>query len=432
MTIETPMLFCYNYSDKMKSGEHTYMNIIMAGIDHSTAAVEIRERFSFLEREKTDFLQTLCAHKGVEGCILLCTCNRTELWLCCEEGTDLRPVEKICEYKGTSSVQYEQFYVTRTNQEAIHYLFEMTSGLHSLIVGEDQILTQVKKALSFSREQNCCGSVLDVLFRTAITAAKKVKTELSISTANASAVNYAIDYLAKDNVCFSNKKCLVIGNGEMGKRAATALLELGAEVTVTVRQYRSGVIEVVPGCHRINYAQRYDHIPFCDIVVSATSSPNTTITAASLAVCGVKPGTVFIDLAVPRDIEPAVREIPGTILLDIDSFSVPKTEQLRQQLAQAEILLKEQELKFRNWLDGRNLLPEMEQIGDAFAEAVLFRMGSFLKALPQQQRDETRACTQIAASKEIRKLLFHLRDEIDSETFHRCVRAIIGGQYGST
>lgn len=404
------------------------MKIIMAGIDHSTAAVEVREHFSFTEREKTEFMQSLYSISEVDGCILLCTCNRTELWVSCDDSAFLDLPVLLCEQKSLDAEKYRQFFFVRTAQEAVHYLFELSSGLHSLIVGEDQILAQVKKALNFAREQACCGGTLDVLFRSAITAAKKVKTELSISTANASAVNFAIAHLAKRSLDFSKRKCLVIGNGEMGKRAASALLELGAEVTVTIRQYRSGIVEVIPSCQRIDYAKRYEVIPSCDIIVSATSSPNTTLTAASLLECGIKPGTVFIDLAVPRDIEPEVRQIPGVELWDIDSFSVPKTEELRIQLEQAEQMLAEQEHKFQNWLEGRDLLPQMERIGNVFGEEVLYRMGGALKSIPQADHEMIQEAVQTAAAKEIRKILFHLRDDVGAETFRQCVEAIIGRQ----
>lgn len=406
------------------------MKIIMAGIDHSTASVEIRERFAFLEREKTEFMLELHSRPEVDGCILLCTCNRTELWVCCENDSELYLPEKLCRYKNMNAECYRPYFCCRKNQEAIHYLFELSSGLRSLIVGEDQILAQVKKALAFARENACCGGALDVLFRTAVTASKKVKTELSISTANASAVNYAIQKLAAENVDFSQKKCLVIGNGEMGKRAASALLELGADVTVTIRQYRSGIVEVIPGCKRINYAQRYELIPDCDIIVSATSSPNTTLTAAALMEYGIKDGAVFIDLAVPRDIDPEVRCILGATLLDIDSFSVPKTEELRLQLDEADEMLAEQERKFMNWLGGRDLLPKMEQIGTAFGEEVLFRMGTVLKTLPLEEQELTRTAVQSAAAKEIRKVLFHLRDDVGTDIFSQCVDAIVRRQHG--
>lgn len=407
------------------------MKIIMAGIDHSTASVEIRERFSFIEREKTEFMYALRAMQKVNGCILLCTCNRTELWVCCEDDVCVNLPAILCEFKHLDTQTHQGFFCVREAQEAIHYLFELSSGLHSRIVGEDQILAQVKKSLAFARELACCGGVLDVLFRTAVTAAKKVKTDLSISTANASAVNIAIEHLAEKKVDFAQKKCLVIGNGEMGKRAASALLELGAEVTVTIRQYRSGIVEVVPGCQRINYAQRYEVIPDCDIIVSATSSPNTTLTAASLLECGVKPGTVFVDLAVPRDIEPEVRLLSGIELWDIDSFSVTKTEELQAQLEQAEYLLAEQEHKFQNWLEGRDLLPKIDEIGNAFGEEVLFRMGAVLKSLPQEEQSTTREAVQTAAAKEIRKILFHLRDDVGADVLRQCVNAIIGRQHGN-
>ncbi|MDD6678863.1 MAG: glutamyl-tRNA reductase [Firmicutes bacterium] len=406
------------------------MQIFMAGIDHSTASVVVRERFSFTTTERNALMGEMSAHPGFEGCVLLSTCNRTELWISSRENASWDPVEILCRFKGLDADTYRPFFCVREGEDAISYLFEVSSGLKSRIIGEDQILAQVKKALNDAREAGCCGSVLDVLFRSAVTGAKKVKTELSLSTANASAVECAIDYLKEKGMVFAGKKCLVIGNGEMGKRTASALLSLGAQVTVTIRQYRSGIVEVVPGCKRIDYSQRYSLIPQCDMVVSATSSPNTTITYGNLTECGDCRGKIFIDLAVPRDIDPEIGSLEGVELLNIDSFSVPRTEELLKQLAQAEMLLAEQKKKFLNWFECRDMLPEVEQAGDRFAEEVLFRMGGTLKSLklPPEESERLRQAVRDAARKELKKTVFTLRDEAGIDVFRRCLAAVAGGK----
>lgn len=400
------------------------MQIIMVGTDHGMAPVEIRERFSFTTTEKQAFMESLSSDAKYDGCILLNTCNRMELWVSCPEDDQGDLLECICRFKGLEPEQFRPYFVSRSGMEAVSYLFEMASGLRSLIVGEDQILAQVKKAAADAREWGYSGSVLDVLFRSAVTGAKKVKTELSISTANASAVDYAMEMLQSGGMDFSGKKCLVIGNGEMGKRTATALLAMGAEVTVTIRQYRSGIVEVVPGCRRINYSERYSLIPECDIVVSATSSPNTTLSRQALADCGLREGIIFIDLAVPRDIDPAVQELPGVTLMDIDSFSVPRTEELRSQLAQAEEMLQEQKTRFINWVECRDLLPKVEEISERFAGEMSLRMTPAMKALPESQREAMTAAAEDAARKEMKKVIFAVRDESGIDAFRQLVSAL--------
>lgn len=404
------------------------MQILMTGTDHGKAPVEIRERFAFTSKEKQAFMSMLALLPAYDGCVILNTCNRTEVWVSSREDCVNDLQERLCAFKELNPEEYRDYFVSRSGMEAVSYLFELASGLRSLIVGEDQILAQVKNAAAEAHEAGCIGSVLDVLFRSAVTGAKKVKTDLSISTANASAVDYAIQTLTESGMDFRNKNCLVIGNGEMGKRTATALLALGADVTVTIRQYRSGIVEVVPGCRRINYAERYQVIPQCDIVVSATSSPNVTLTREELAANGYRSGTVFIDLAVPRDMEPEIRSLPDVQLMDIDSFSVPRTEELRCQLEQAEEMLNEQKARFVNWVECRDLLPKVDEIGDRFADAMLLRMGSVLKKLDDSSREAVVDAARDAAQKEIKKVIFSVRDEAGIETFRAMLDALDGAE----
>ena len=132
-----------------------------------------------------------------------------------------------------------------------------------------------------------------------MTAGKRIKTETNLSTADHSVIHAALRMLAEGGVTVTDSRCLVIGNGMMGRLAAQALLDHGAMVTVTVRQYRSGIVDIPPGCRRINYDERLSVLPDCDFVVSATSSPNYTLRYQDL--CGMKPDhpVYMIDLAVP-------------------------------------------------------------------------------------------------------------------------------------
>ena len=302
------------------------MNIQMTGIDHTTAPVEVRERFSLTTAAQARLMERLAAREGILGVVLLCTCNRTEIWVH-SKATLADTLERtLCEAAGAELESH--LFVSRQGIDAVAYLFHMTSGMQSRIFGEDQILTQVKEALDRARAAQCCDSVLEVLFRRAVTAAKKAKGVMQTSLTNANAVDCAIRQLTGEGWDFADKRCLVIGNGKMGKLAAQALREAGADVTVTVRQYRSGVVEIPTGCKRIDYGQRKELFPRCDLILSATTSPNITVQRAALEQYGWKPGAVLIDLAVPRDIEPEVAALPNLRLFDIDSFQIPESESL--------------------------------------------------------------------------------------------------------
>lgn len=283
------------------------MKIQMIGMDHSRAPVEIRERFSFTTAGAEAAMKTVCATPGVEGCILLSTCNGRsfgsaprDLWHC--------PDSVRSEGSGPGGLPGIPGVPGGGRGGSLPFCPGQRPSVHDS--GEDQILAQVKDALSRAREAQCCGGTLEVLFRHAVTGAKRVKSQLLLSTANASAAELAIDRMWKEGYDFAGKRCLVIGNGEMGKRSASALLERGAQVTVTVRQYRSGRVEVLPGCSRIDYGQRYQCLPQCDVVVSATSSPNVTTRVEELKACGLGHDVLFLDFAVPRDIDPEAARCP--------------------------------------------------------------------------------------------------------------------------
>lgn len=403
------------------------MSIQMVGVDHSIAPVDIREKFSFTTAAAKAAMCEICKTENVTGCVILSTCNRTEIWISYNYYMPRSLKEIFCELKGLEAEKYSGYLVMRENYMAVSYLFEMTSGLKSMILGEDQILAQVKKAQELARENGTCDNVLEVLFRSAVTGAKKVKTELILSTANASAVELAINRLRDSGVDFSDKKCLVIGNGEMGKRAANALRSSGADVTVTVRQYRSGVVEIPKDCERINYGERYGLIPFCDIVVSATSSPNVTIKKEELISCGVKPGAVFIDLAVPRDIEPEVREIDGITLYDIDDFPAMETEKLHDELKEAQEMLQKQKEKFLAWYECRDLVSAMDGLGSYFAKEMKFRMEKTIKSygIRDEEFEDFTHALEVTSGKILKKLVFAVRDEAGVEPFRECVESML-------
>lgn len=402
------------------------MNIQMIGIDHTTAPVEIREKFSFTTTVQSEIMADAAALPGVLGALLLSTCNRTELWVHCRPEAEPALCSCLCRAAGADAAQYRDRFRTRRGEEAVAYLFHTASGLQSQIFGEDQILTQVKEALDRARAALHTDTVLEVLFRMAITAAKKVKTGMQTSTANTGAVGTCMEMLRKEGYDFTGRRCLVIGNGKMGKLAATALREAGADVTVTVRQYRSGVVEIPAGCHRIDYGRRMELLPSCDLVVSATTSPNVTIKYDDVTASAWKDGVIFVDLAVPRDIEPRLAELPGVRLYDIDSFQAPQSEELQHLRQQAEEILAEQIQEFLTWYDCRDMIPLTNALSEKFAVDSLSRMEPAFRGLHLEGDESTQLRIQIEdmARKQFRKLLFAVRDEAGASAFRQCLGAV--------
>ena len=403
------------------------MSIFMLGIDHNMAPVDIRALFAFTRKNTGEALLKLKKEPGICGCIILSTCNRLELWVSTEENEKPELYQWLCRLKGIEGEEYRKYFISRENEEAVEHLFYLTSGLKSQILGEDQILTQVKDALSFAREEFATDSVLEVLFRMAVTAGKKIKTEVPFSHGNPSVIHQAIGFLAEKGYSLRDKTCMVIGNGEMGKVAAQALQEAGADVTVTIRQYRSGVVNIPLGCKRINYGDRMEYMPQCDLVVSATASPNFTLKEELFQGIRTKDDLILIDLAVPRDIEPSVGKIQGVTLYDMDSFRIEEVPaELQENLEAAGAIVREQMDEFFQWLDGRDLIPRIQDIKDEAVNDLNLRIAKILKKTPMEEDDRQNLVHAVdtAAGKVVNKLIFGLRDSLNQEIFLECVAGL--------
>lgn len=404
------------------------MSISMVGIDYNKASVDIRAQFSFTKKNAAAAMEKLKEAPGILCCIILSTCNRMEIWASTQEEWEGSLFDFLCEEKRKKPEEFRRYFVERKEEEAIEHLFYLTSGLKSQILAEDQIIAQVKDALSMARDVYCTDNVLEVLFRMAVTAAKRVKTEVVFSRGNSSVIHQAIQKLRETGYSLDGSNCMVIGNGEMGKVAALALAEAGAHVTVTVRQYRSGIVSIPKGCDRINYGERMEFFPSCDLIVSATASPNFTLTKELIQQAATgKKQQILIDLAVPRDIEPSVNEIEGITLYDIDSFKIDTNSlELQESMQKAAAILREQMEDFYCWYDGRSLIPRIQDIQAEAVQDLNLRILKILRKTPMEDEDRENLLNAIdvAAGKVVSKMMFGLRDTLEKEEFINCVEGL--------
>ncbi len=400
------------------------MAIQMIGIDHSVATIDIRTIFSFTKKKTVEALEIIKQKKGICGCVLLSTCNRMELWVSTEDDRGIALYELLCEIRQIHTNAYQKYFTQRKEEEAVQHLFRLACGLESRILGEDQILTQVKEALVTAREHYAADNVLEVLFRMAVTAGKKVRTNVTFSAGNHSVIHQALRTLRQEGLEVKGKKCMVIGNGEMGKLAATVLQQEGADVTVTVRQYRSGVVQIPPGCRRIDYGKRMSLISSCDFVVSATASPNYTLTKEGLQLIDLDHELILVDLAVPRDIDPEVQKLRYIRFYDIDYFKVDVlSEKMKAGIQEAETILKEQMEEFDNWYRCLDVIPRIGKIKEEVATDLDLRLHKILHQLPMETAEKETLEKQIcqAAQKVTNKMLFELRGRISDAAFRECI-----------
>ena len=401
------------------------MSIIMFGIDHTKANIDERSIFSFPAKSMSQAYSRFLNEDGVSGCVIISTCNRMELWLSTEEDSGVDAPALVCDYLGLDQEDYEYLFIERKRRDAVDHLFRLAAGLESKIVGEDQIITQVGDALSVARSFFATDKPLEVLFRTAVTAGKKVKTNTDLSFADHSVIHAAISYLAERNISVAGKKCLVIGNGMMGKLSAKTLLENNADVTVTVRKYHHNVVEVPDGCRVIDYSDRYEYLPECDLIVSATSSQNYTISKEELP--AVDHEIHMIDLAIPRDIDRAVGEISGINLYDIDSFNVDiMSDKLKLNLKKAEYILEEEKKEFYDWWEGRDYMPLIQRLKKDTGADVDVRLTPVYKKLPLDDEDKDMLRSEIRKSSErmMNHLIFELKGIMDDDSFKEMLDAM--------
>ena len=403
------------------------MTISMIGIDHDRAPVDIRALFAFTKKNAGEAMERLKENAGIYGCIILSTCNRLEIWASHEDDLEISLYQSLCQLKNIQNDSYESYFTARKDQEAVEHLFYLAGGLKSQILGEDQILTQIKDALNLAREHFTTDGVLEVLFRMAVTAGKKIKTEAPLAHGNPSVIHQAVRQLKERGYDMQGRTCMVIGNGEMGKVAAQTLRDAGANVTVTVRQYRSGMVSIPIGCSRIHYGERMKFLPNCDVVVSATASPNFTLREELFQEVSIHKPLLLLDLAVPRDIEPSLGNSDNITLYDMDSFRIEKlSPEASESIAKASGIVQEQMAEFFQWLDGRDVIPRIQEIRAEAVQDLNLRIEKILRKTPMQEEDRQNLLEAVdtAAGKVVNKMIFGLRDSLNQEAFLECMAGL--------
>ncbi len=397
------------------------MQIRMVGIDHNQAPVDVRARFSVTTKRAQRMMQELKQREDISGILILSTCNRMELWASVTEDFTDSLTSVLCRQKHLDTSSFQNYFRERSNREAITHLFYLACGLKSQVVGEDQIITQIGNATELARENNVLDSFLEVLFRQAITAAKKVKTEVYFPKRNPSSVEVAVCQLKEDGYCLKNKKALVIGNGQIGQLAVSVLLSEGADVTMTVRPYRHGSVRVQKGCHTVSYEERGSALSDYDYVISGTSSPHLTVSQDMIESVTSKKLPVFVDLAVPRDIAVSIGE--RAVLYDIDDFQSNLSDiGMSEVLDQIRDILDAQMEEFYIWVSGKESIAVINHIKEEAAKNMMFRMKKILRESDCGEPMET--AIEMTTQKVVNQLLFGLKKQLKEEEFIACLKGL--------
>lgn len=345
------------------------MKLAMSGLDHRLAPVELRERLSFTNAQAGELLDRI--RLRVSGCVLLSTCNRTELYITCGDGEMVKPALLLCEAAGERYEAFAPAFVHRTERDAARHLMEVAGGLRSQIWGDDQIITQVKNAIDLAQSRCTADPVLAALFRDAVAAGKEIKTSVRLTAVPDSVAFRAIERAKRELGELSGLRAVVMGNGEMGRLSARLLREAGCSVTVTLRTYRHGETVVPPGCAVVPYDRRMEVVEGADIVLSATTSPHYTLQAEQAAALERKPRLV-LDLAIPRDVDPRLETELGIPCCNVDTLGgTDPQEENRAALEEARAIVERQLERFYQWWSYKNCLPLLGELKEAVTNRLL-------------------------------------------------------------
>nr|MDA8234004.1 glutamyl-tRNA reductase [Clostridia bacterium] len=303
------------------------MFLLTLGLNHKTAPVEVREKLTFPEHTLEDALARLRKMPAIEGCAILSTCNRTEIYatvLDVKQGMgNVRQFLADCLHDEICEI--DNYIYTHTLYDSVRHLFKVAAGLDSMILGETQILGQVRMAYQRACEQGATNAILNTLFQQAITVGKRVRTETEIDR-NAVSISYAAVELGKQIFgTLAGKSILIIGAGKMSELTAKHLVSNGVtSVWVANRSYdKACSLAEQFGGEAIPFVKLFEYMGKADIVISCTSASHYVITAedveAVIATRSDRP-LFLIDIAVPRDIDPKVEAVPGVKLYDIDDL----------------------------------------------------------------------------------------------------------------
>jgi glutamyl-tRNA reductase len=385
------------------------MKFQLIGVNHKTAPVEVRERLAIPESLLPEALRRLAAHPGVEEGIILSTCNRVEVLTQTKNGVvDLRGF--LRDYFQLNPSDYEPHLYEYRESEAVRHVFRVTSSLDSMVVGEPQILGQVKEAYATARAVGVVHSQLDLLLTRAFSVAKRVRTETAVGSSAVSVASVAVALAKKIFGSLQGKHVYLVGAGKMSELAARHLLAHGAEsIFVANRTYdRARQLAARFDGQAILFEQLYETCDRADIVITSTGAPHAIFRREHgelfLARRKNRP-MFFIDIAVPRDVDPEMNRVDGIFVYDIDDLQQAVTSHVddrRKEAERAEAIITGEVERFRVRLQTLDVVPTIVSLQDhleTIRQAEIDRVRGRLGPLSPEQELAVEALTRGIISK---------------------------------
>ena len=365
------------------------MLVAVAGMSHRSAPVEVRERVAFPPCAGRSFLRRLKDDGVVSEAVLLSTCNRTEVYAVVEhEGARGRVLDLLAEDRGVDRASLEQDTYWLTDAQAVRHLYRVASSLDSMVVGEGQILGQVREAYRAATEEHCAGQILNRLFHTSLRVGKKVRSETGIGDSSLSVPRVAVKLAEEVFGDLAGRRALVLGAGDMSELVVEHLKSRGiADLLIANRTpERATLLAERVGGRAVPFDALPAELPEVDVVVSSTGSGEWVVrseTVAGALELRSEP-LFFIDIAVPRDIDPVVQTLRSVYLYDIDDLQavVERNAEGRQDAAEeGEAMISPAVLEFMGWLSTLHVVPLIQELRDGAEQIRRHELARALKRL---------------------------------------------------
>ena len=396
--------------------------IVVVGLSHHTAPLSVREAMAFAQEKLPEALEKLRAEAGLEEAVILSTCNRVEIYGRAKDaGTTDAVARFLAEYHGRPSSELLPHLYRLEGEDAVRHAFRVAASLDSMVLGEPQILGQVKAAYEAAAAAAALGSVLNALRNRSVAAAKRARSETGIGH-NAVSISFVAVELAKKIFGeLRDRNVLLVGAGKMSELAARHLVHAGARASVLGgrRFERASELAAALGGRAAPFEALRAELARAEIVISGTGAPGTVVERADVeaAQAARRHRPLFlIDIAVPRDIDPAAAKVPGVFLYDLDDLKAVADANLRErrkEAAAAEAIVEREIAEFMSWRKSLEVVPllvELRQRGEEIRRHELEKARARLGSLTPEQEKAIDGLTSSIVNKILHPPTVHLKE----------------------
>ncbi len=420
----------------MSQAGNNSKQLLLLGLNHRTAPVEVRERLALSDFDG-NAIELFYNQESCNEAVFLSTCNRVEVIACCRDLASCRNeiLECWCRAAGLNKEGLQDHLYLYENKDAVKHLFRVASSLDSMVLGEPQILGQLKDAYRKAVEVGASGQILNKLFHKAFFVAKRIRTETRIASSAVSISYAAVELARKIFGDLQGKSALLVGAGEMAELAAQHLKTSGiTDLMVANRTLERAVkLSQELGATPLSLEELDSALVKADIVISSTGAPDPVI-SADLVRSVMRPRRhrllFFIDIAVPRDIDPEVNRIENVYLYDIDELKgvIEENMQERQKEAmRAERMVEEEVIKFLSWLSSLEVVPvirKLQEKAESVRQQELQRSMKYLSSLNDQERAAIERLTRSIAEKLIHDPIIYLKKGVHERDRQKALASI--------